>query len=119
MNYERIPEIPAYKISIEGEVMSPYGRILKQCDNGSGYMRVCIYKKTYLVHRLVAETYLEKPEGCNIVEHIDNNPKNNHVSNLKWSNQSQNVKNAYRDGLVTCRKGKNNPNYRNGKYTKK
>lgn len=40
--------------------------------------------KYYPAHRLVAMTFLEKPEGCDIVHHIDDDPTNNCVDNLMW-----------------------------------
>jgi hypothetical protein len=37
------------------------------------------------VHRLVAEAFLARVTGCNVVNHLDNNPLNNDVSNLEWT----------------------------------
>jgi hypothetical protein len=45
------------------------------------------------IHRLVAETFLQKVEGKNIIDHIDGNPANNNVSNLRWATQSENMLN--------------------------
>lgn len=87
-----------------------------------GYLRVALNKegksKGFLVHRLVAEYFCDKKENMNIVHHIDNDVTNNTFTNLIWCNQSYNVKMAYKDGLVKCRKGINNPNYKNGKWIK-
>ena len=47
-----------------------------------GYYLVSIQDKKYLVHRLVAEAFLNKPNKCNIVEHKDDDPTNNCVDNL-------------------------------------
>ena len=38
--------------------------------------------------------------------HLDNNKLNPHVSNLKWSNQSENISEAYRKGRLCPKKGK-------------
>jgi len=37
------------------------------------------------VNRLVALNFLENPNNCRFVKHIDGNRENNHVDNLTWS----------------------------------
>jgi len=58
-------------------------------------------RKRFLVHRLVATEFLEKPEGCDVVNHIDNNGLNNSVNNLEWGTQSTNLKHAQKQGRLT------------------
>lgn len=64
-------------------------KILKSQENSKGYLRVELKaegrKRKLFVHRLVAEYFLEKPKGCNIVNHLDCNPKNNNFENLEWT----------------------------------
>lgn len=55
----------------------------------------------FLIHRLVAEAFIPKPLGCNVVNHLDNNGLNNHVSNLEWGTQSSNLKHAQNQGRLT------------------
>lgn len=59
-------------------------------DDGKRYLR--------LVHRLVAEKYLEG-EG-RYVEHIDGNNKNNHISNLRWTDSKGKRKGCKRCGRM-------------------
>lgn len=52
-----------------------------------------------LVHRLVAQEFLENPTEKEQVNHIDGNKSNNYLSNLEWVTRSENVKHAYLIGL--------------------
>jgi len=42
-------------------------------------------------HRLVAQTFCPNPEGHNEVMHMDDNPRNNHYTNLKWGTHLENM----------------------------
>lgn len=74
------------------------GRILRLSSRPNGYVRVTINRHCETVHRLVAEAFLEKPEGKDYINHLDANPKNNHVNNLEWCTQSENIQYAYNNG---------------------
>jgi hypothetical protein len=106
-----------YLISSYGRVKNKKGRILSQ-SKCNGYLRTVLGNKAWLVHRLVAITFIENKNNLLIVHHIDNNKQNNRVENLQWATQSYNVKKAYDDGLTSSRKGENNPNYKNGLWVK-
>lgn len=80
-----------YLVTEDGQIYNErIGRFINQATGHWGYMKVHINRRQFSVHRIVAEVYLEKKEGHNIVNHIDNNPKNNNVSNLEWSNPKLN-----------------------------
>jgi hypothetical protein len=55
---------------------------------------VCLYygdsRRVVLLHRLVATHFLENTSGLPEIDHIDRNPRNNHVSNLRWATRSEN-----------------------------
>ena len=63
----------------------------------NGYSMVCIpvRKVTRSVHRIVAETFLEKPEeyGKIEVDHINRNRQDNRVENLRWVTHEENQAN--------------------------
>jgi len=61
-------------------------------------------KKTLTVHRLVAETFLPNPNNYPVVMHMDDNPKNNCVGNLKWGTQLINTSSEIKQRKRQCLK---------------
>lgn len=47
-----------------------------------------------LIHRLVAEAFIPNDNGYPVVDHIDGNPTNNNVTNLRWADWSHNNRNT-------------------------
>ena len=88
-----------YAVTSCGKVWS-YRRkkFLKPADNGFGYLYVSLWKENKKhqarVHRLIAQAYLEQPEGKTEVDHIDGNGYNNCVNNLRWVTSAENKANA-------------------------
>lgn len=68
------------------------GELVQKTDD-KGYKRVQLTKngkqKTFLVHRLIATTYIPNPENKRTVNHKDGNTSNNHTSNLEWATHSE------------------------------
>lgn len=60
----------------------------------TGYKEVILSKngkkKYYLIHRLVAQEFLENPNNLSTVNHKDENKQNNCVENLEWLSQKDN-----------------------------
>ena len=69
-------------------------RIKKEIVRGR-YLAVELSKNgvntKYSLHRLVAENFLENPNGLPIVNHKDQNPHNNRADNLEWCTTKYNV----------------------------
>lgn len=91
----------------DGRVYKYPEKILKQSTKkygkGAGYMTAHFYyntvRETMNVHRLVAEHFVDKPEGKNVVNHIDGNKSNNVYTNLEWVTYSENNAHALETGL--------------------
>lgn len=91
-----------YRNTGKAELMNPYER-------KDGYLEVCLSKnkktKTCLIHRLIAETFLDNPERKPEINHIDEDKTNNFVGtpendykdgNLEWKTHKDNINHGTR-----------------------
>ena len=69
-------------------------KILKLSVDGKGYYKINLFKdgkpKTINVHKVVAQTFLENPLNKRCIDHIDNNPLNNNILNLRFATLQEN-----------------------------
>lgn len=96
-----------YQISNCGQVKSlsrstTRGGILKLNKHKSGHLYIKLCKdgkyESFQIHRLVLETFIGLcPVGMEC-RHLDGNPKNNRLNNLKWGTRSENVRDAIKHG---------------------
>ncbi|CAL5983701.1 Conserved_hypothetical protein [Hexamita inflata] len=96
--YRDIDDFENYEVSNLGQIRNKQtGRILKQRDRNNGYLSINLrqnkIKKTYLIHRLVAQAFLENPNNYNEIDHINHDKYNNNVYNLRWISKSENSRN--------------------------
>jgi hypothetical protein len=63
--------------------------------DGRGYCTVHMSNKVFYIHRLVAKAFVPNFSKDLVVNHIDGNKSNNHVSNLECVTQSQNIMHSY------------------------
>lgn len=101
--FKKIPEFPNYLISNLGRVCSIRNGIrefkkLRPCSGREEYLNVTLWdkgiKKKICIHNLVAKIFIgEVPEGY-IVDHIDNNPSHNYVTNLQIITLKENTQKA-------------------------
>ena len=103
-----------YKVSDRGNVYSVGridsrgykcgGRVLKPIQNGSGYIKVNLYKngirKTKYIHRLVVEAFIPNPKKLPEVNHKDEHKTNNELSNLEWCDARHNSNHGTRTERV-------------------
>lgn len=94
-----------YEVSTAGHVRRKVNNhyiVMKPWIN-SGYYTVRLsnnnFSEDWLVHRLVAITFIANPENKAEVNHIDGNKLNNHLENLEWVTKSENAKHAWKLGL--------------------
>lgn len=53
-----------------------------------------------LLHRVIAQAFVENNEGKPEVNHIDGNKSNNRADNLEWVTREENLRHAYETGLM-------------------
>jgi hypothetical protein len=91
-----------------GEV-SVRERILKPAIDSKGYERVALAKnkslKTYKVHRLVADAFVDNPKNNPQVNHINGVKTDNKFGNLEWVTNKENAQHAVDNGLWSYKKG--------------
>lgn len=100
------PSAHDYKISNYGRIKNKLGDILPGYNGAGGYLLIYlgIGNKKHLVHRLVAELFINNLENKPCVNHKDGNKINNQVNNLEWSTHSENVQHAMDTNLNKCSK---------------
>lgn len=85
--------------SVERDVDTPRGvwhlkeKILKQIKKLDGHLIVNLYKngdhEVCLVHRLVAEAFVQNSHDYTLVHHKNHNPQDNRAENLVWMSSQE------------------------------
>ena len=85
-----------WQVSNLGNFLNKKGNIAKQHLRSRGYKSVTIVGRTHDSHRIIASHFCEMKEGCNTVDHIDNDKLNNRADNLEWVTMSENIKRSFK-----------------------
>lgn len=111
-----------YKVTDDGKVWSLHGkgRFLRTHLIGHGYETTMLYKsdgnpKKFLIHRLVAMSYIPNPKNLREVNHKNANRLDNRIENLEWVSSKENKQHAIKLGLyknlgIKTPKGSKHPN---------
>lgn len=97
-------ELLNYELSSYGHIRNMTTKKLLSINNrkdGYSYYKFNTKNlvKNIVVHRLVANLFMEKPSDpeCKYVDHKNGNKHDNRVENLEWVSHSENVKRAHQD----------------------
>lgn len=96
-----------YVVCADGEIYRLTKKGPKKINGNpraTGYHAVTISdgitRKDFLIHRLVAEHFIENPDKLPVVNHDDGDKSNNHYQNLNWSTYQDNTLHAFNTGLM-------------------
>lgn len=98
-------QVTDYYITEDGKCWSnKTNTFLKGQKSNSGYLNYNLTlpngsKRRLYAHRLVAQYYVDNPQGKNQVNHIDGNKDNNHFTNLEWVTPQENQQHAIKNEL--------------------
>jgi hypothetical protein len=112
----RVPELSRAQLFVELDPTAPSG-LKWACSftnvkagqpagwkDAQGYHRLQFDGVTYFCHHLVLLLNgLRPPCDCNEVDHVDRNPSNNSIQNLRWVNRSRNIANRAPMGRIPLR----------------
>ena len=91
-------DISNYEINCYGQIRNILNKdkiLITQIHRG--YEVISLHPKDtkksvhYVIHQLVATVFIPNPNNLDIVNHIDENRSNNHISNLEWLNHRDNI----------------------------
>lgn len=84
------------------------GKILSLKPNKKGYFKCSLNKngksRTFLVHRIIAQTFLKNFDKNLTVDHINGNKQNNNVDNLRMVTIKKNIQLSYDNNLHKLKK---------------
>ena len=109
--WKTVPDLPVgYEISNKGNMRICYADHVEEVRSSKcgEYLAFCILGKQYMVHQMVANAFVEKPDVqvkrlC--VKHKDGNKCNNDASNLCWVSSAENFSNSPKSRIFDATSG--------------
>lgn len=101
-----LKEIPGYEnylINESGVIINKKdNNVLRTSVNNDGYMYVYLEGKIQYIHNLVAKSFLSKENELELenVIHLDEDPLNNHISNIQYSDDYDKIELISREHRV-------------------
>lgn len=110
-NYGRIKRLDTWVCRTDNKLRHVKERILRQ-EPMRGYYGVFLCKesirKAFRVHRLVANAFIDNPDNKPCIDHVNGNPFDNNVLNLRWCTYKENANNPVTIARYKSRKGNKN-----------
>ena len=99
--------VKGHEVSSLGRVRNRKGRLLKTPSYGHGTkdwyahlnLNINGTSKTFYVHRLVAEAFLQNKENKPDINHKNGVKSDNRVENLEWVTESENTRHSWANGF--------------------
>lgn len=82
-----------YAVSNKGRVKNIISNSLMSIFRVGNYLKVSLESKQYYLHKIIAEAFIPNPENKPHVDHVDTNPLNNNIDNLRWCTTKENNNN--------------------------
>lgn len=108
----QIKRIPRYFVTKDFHIFdSKTRKILNEYETNTGHQIVSIVNQdnkrtTFFLHQLIYEAYYGEIEDGYVIHHIDENKKNNNISNLQKMSKVAHAKHhapkKYKDVVVAC-----------------
>lgn len=104
--YRPVDGFPWYLACSDGYVINTdTGHILIGSKKKTGYIEVLMEDENgnphhRLLHRIIARAFVDNDENKPEVNHIDGDKSNNCADNLEWVTREENLRHAYKTGLM-------------------
>lgn len=90
--WKKIDGFDDYSASTFGRIRNDKtGTIRKPQNYTNGYYSVRLNRKNLLIHRIIAQTFIDNPDRKPVVDHLNGDRKDNRVENLRWVTTAENL----------------------------